>query len=79
MLHFFEVTLLCYQVSTKEMNTVEEIKEHLAFGDWGKVAKMAGVTRKHAIVIMGRPGSKRYNDVVTAAKKIALANIKLGI
>ena len=61
------------------MNTVEEIKEHLAFGDWGKVAKMAGVTRQHAIVIAGRPGSKRFNEVISAAKKIAQSNIKLGL
>lgn len=61
------------------MNTVEEIKEHLGFGDWAKVAKLAGVTRTHALVIISRPNSKRYKDVVAAAKKIAQSNVKLGV
>ena len=61
------------------MNTVEEIKEHLAFGDWTKVGKMAGITRKHAIVVMTRPGSKRFNEVFVAAKKVAQANVKMGL
>lgn len=61
------------------MNTADEIKKHLGFGDWAKVAKMVGISRKHAIVVMGRPGSKRYNDVVKAAKKIAQSNVKLGV
>ena len=61
------------------MNTVEEIKGHLSHGDWSKVARIAGVSRKYAIIISSRPGSKRYNDVVAAAKKIAQSNIKLGL
>ncbi len=61
------------------MNTEEEIKGHLAYGDWGKVAKLVGISRRHVSVVICRPGSKHYAAVMAAAKKVAQANVKLGL
>ncbi|RIV21349.1 hypothetical protein DYU11_18255 [Fibrisoma montanum] len=61
------------------MKTVQEVKSYLRNGDMTKIAKMAGVTRKHADVILRRPTSKRFEIVFKAAKKIASANQRLGI
>ncbi|WP_338875682.1 hypothetical protein WBJ53_08650 [Spirosoma sp. SC4-14] len=61
------------------MDTIEEIKQHLEYGDWRKVGKMVGVSRKYAIKIASRPTSKLYSQVFDAAKKIAQANAGLGI
>ena len=61
------------------MNTVEEIKGHLGYGDWRKVARMTGLTRIHVQVVMTRPGSKHYEQVFKAACKVATTNKKLGL
>lgn len=64
---------------TKEMTTQEEIKSHLRNGDMVKVANMVGVTPNYAIQLWKRPTAKRHSDVLKAAKKVANANIKLGL
>ncbi|MBO0953124.1 hypothetical protein [Fibrella forsythiae] len=61
------------------METAKEIKQHLRNGDFNKVAKLAGVTREYAIILLGRPTARRYKAVLKAARKVAKANLKMGL
>ena len=61
------------------MKTADEIKQHLLTGDYAKIGKLVGVSPNYAIKLMGRTTSSKHKTVLDAARKVANANIKLGL
>lgn len=61
------------------MTDREEIKKHLTRGDYAKIGKMCGISRKYARILLDRPGADRHQQVVTAARILARFNLENGI
>lgn len=59
------------------MATIEEIKRHLGNGDYARIGKKLGITRKYARVLLTRPKAKLYYKALKAAEEIANFNASL--
>ena len=56
------------------MSNIQEIKKHLGHGDYTRIGKMVGVTRKYARVLLERPNAALHSEVLNAARKVARFN-----
>ncbi|WP_080058328.1 hypothetical protein [Spirosoma aerolatum] len=58
------------------MSNIQEIKKHLGHGDYTRIGRIVGVTRKYARVLLERPNAALHKEVLKAAKKVADFNQK---
>lgn len=61
------------------METVEEIKQHLGPGDYSRIGKRVGISRKYARVLLDRPTASLFPMVLQAAKEVAEFNANLTV
>ncbi|RZM20618.1 MAG: hypothetical protein EOO88_35670 [Pedobacter sp.] len=61
------------------MSNIQEIKQHLASGDYTRIGKMLGISRKYARILLNRPTASKHDEAVRAAQKVANSNIDLGL